>query len=166
MDGGPPSLFNRCKHKRTIPQDIVTKWIFEEKVKRIGNSIPVDKKVYSNPDSILRILTDMVNITSLTFFEAGKTYIALSLKRVQYVKDCLFELEVQIPNIMRKKTIAVPIKDICLEGNKSFVIHMNSYPVDVTLGKKPKISIQFHIPVFTPIKKGRRTAVHGGTAPL
>lgn len=117
--------------RRDIPLETLLKWKYIEQMRRDKLTLPAEELIYRDPQTILKILQNMIDIVCLIFTENEKQYGVYPLKKANYIQNNLYEIEIINPYFFRKRiTIELALNDICLKKDKSYVIHSTNYSFD------------------------------------
>lgn len=114
-----------------IPQKLLMQWKYEEQVKRNRDIIPADDIIYREPSAIMRILNGLSETVGLVFSTVGKEYDFLPLKKANYVRDEIYQIEIANPYAGgRKKVIELSIEKIIFAKDMSYKIISKSFIAD------------------------------------
>lgn len=116
------------------------KWIYDETVKEICETISPDIKIYQDVHSVREILERMAGTVNLIFEEAGKAYEPMLFKSVKILQENLFELDIRNIYYNNRKKIVVGIEKIsmkkdfsCVMDTKAIADQPNNMPVFTNL---------------------------------
>ena len=113
-----------------LPQERLIEYKYAEQSNRIDAIVPPDKKEYTDPPALLTILNELSGVVSLVFVEAGEEYGSFLLRKANYIKGNIFEIEIENPyNFGKKKTLELAVESICSK-KPGFEILSKAFPAE------------------------------------
>ena len=110
--------------QNSIQSRLLSEWRYAEQANSISATIHPDEAVYTEPTTILKILSIMAGTTNLIFEKDSIEYCSLTLRKAYYIQKQIFAIEVINPYRNRMKLIIeLEINDVHKKNGMEFIMH-------------------------------------------